>query len=167
MQNYFALIDRGYDTYVSTGDDSLLQKALSLAEGGYGRQNPMLDHLFLRISQPDAFNTLYLTPAIIWTYDLNDQSFALTQEMTYKPTADLELRSQLSVLYWKISNSPSRQSSTCFGVRYLVGYWFAPSGGLRRGTAAAPYILQQVCPGVGCREWPPSHSGSGSGLACC
>ena len=41
MTDYFSFIDRGYDTYLTSGDDSLLKKASNITEGSYNRKNPM------------------------------------------------------------------------------------------------------------------------------
>jgi len=64
ITDYFSFIDQGYDTYLVSGDDSLLTRASNLAEGSYNRRNPMRDYLYLRASQKEPFDILYFTPSL-------------------------------------------------------------------------------------------------------
>ena len=75
MKDYFSFIDKGYDLFLSRGNDSLLKKASSVTEGNYGRPNPMQDYLYLRVSQKEPFNILYFTPAITTIMNLDDEAF--------------------------------------------------------------------------------------------
>ena len=92
MEDYFTLIDRGYDAFVTTGMDTLLQGAQRLTEGRYGRINPMKNYLYLRISQKDPFDILYFTPAITWIANIDDRSFSISPELLYAGVTNLELR---------------------------------------------------------------------------
>ena len=98
MRGYFSFVDRGYDAYLSTGDDALLRRARSLAEGRYGRMNPMRNYLFLRISQKDPFDILYFTPSLTCMYNVDDQSFSVSPEMLYRGIKNVELRLKGTVL---------------------------------------------------------------------
>jgi len=40
MTDYFSFIDKGYDTYLTSDDDSLLREASNAAGGSYNRRNP-------------------------------------------------------------------------------------------------------------------------------
>ena len=62
MRDYFSFINKGYDTYVSTGSDASLKKAANITAGNYGRSNAMRDYLYLRASQKEPFDILYFTP---------------------------------------------------------------------------------------------------------
>jgi hypothetical protein len=92
MKDYFSFIDKGYDLFLSNGNDSLLKKASSVTEGNYGRPNTMKDYLYLRISQKEPFNILYFTPAITGMMNLNDQSVSISPELLYTGITNLELR---------------------------------------------------------------------------
>jgi hypothetical protein len=92
MENFFTLANLGYQVFQTSGDPGLLQKAKSLAEGGYGRLNPMRDYLYLRVSQKEPFDLLYLTPAATAIVNLNDRSFTLSPEILYTAVTNLELR---------------------------------------------------------------------------
>jgi len=98
MKDYFSLIDRGYDSFLGTGNDSLLKKAQGVTEGNYGRLNPMKDYLYLRVSQKEPFNILYFTPSITGIMNLNDKSFSIAPEFLYTGITNLEIRLKGSVV---------------------------------------------------------------------
>jgi hypothetical protein len=92
MKNYFSFINRGYDLYRSTGNDSQLRQAASLSEAGYGRLNPMQNYLYGRISQKEPFDILYFTPALTGIYNPDDRSFTLSPELLYTGWTNWEFR---------------------------------------------------------------------------
>jgi hypothetical protein len=98
MENFFTLVNRGYQVFQDTGDAGLLQKAKNLAESGYGRMNPMRDYLYVRVSQKEPFGILYLTPAATAIVNLDDHSFTLSPELLYTAVTNLELRLKATVL---------------------------------------------------------------------
>ena len=97
-KDYFSFIDRGYNLYHSSGDDSLLKMASHITKESYGRMNPMRDYLFLRISQKEPFNILYLTPAITGIFNIQDKSFFISSELLYNAITNLELRLKTTFL---------------------------------------------------------------------
>jgi hypothetical protein len=98
MRDYFEFINKGYDSYVSTGSDTLLKKALNITEGNYGRMNPMRDYIYLRASRKEPFDILYFTPSITAIANANDKSFSLSPELVYTGITNLELRLKASFL---------------------------------------------------------------------
>jgi hypothetical protein len=92
MRDYFSCIDKGYDAYLSTGEDALLMRASGLSQGRYGGMNPMKSYLYLRISQKEPFDILYFTPSLTWIYNVDDQSFSISPEVVYTGITNLELR---------------------------------------------------------------------------
>jgi len=98
IKDYFLFIDKGYDTYLSTGNDTLLRKASSLTKGRYGTINPMRNYLYLRVNQKEPFDILYFTPALTWIFNVDDQSFSLSPEFLYTGFTNLELRLKGAIL---------------------------------------------------------------------
>jgi hypothetical protein len=92
MDDFYSFVNRGYDLFLKTGNSSQISKAANLAQGGYGRNTPEREYLYLRISQLEPFDILYFTPAITWIVNLKDQSFSLTPELLYTGITNLELR---------------------------------------------------------------------------
>jgi hypothetical protein len=91
MSDYFAFVNKGYNQYLATGNDALLTRASNLSKN-YGRNTPMTDYLYLRVSQKEPFDILYFTPAVTWIVNVKDQSFSLTPEVLYTGITNLELR---------------------------------------------------------------------------
>jgi hypothetical protein len=92
LRSYFSFIDNGYSMYVSNGNASMLNKAINLSQSSYGRMNPALNYLYLRIIQKDPFDIPYWTPAITMIANTDDKSFSLMPELVYTGITNFELR---------------------------------------------------------------------------
>jgi len=92
MENYFSYIQRSYELYRTTGNARMLTGAQNLAAGGYGRNNPMEDYLYLRLSQKEPMDILYFSPSLTTMVNLNDRSYSITPELLYTGITNLELR---------------------------------------------------------------------------
>ena len=99
MRDYFSFVDMGYDQYTATGNTGPLFKAINLnQQGAYGRMNPAVNYLYVRVSQKDPFDILYYTPAITLIANVDDKSFSLTPEVTYTGITNLELRLRTAII---------------------------------------------------------------------
>jgi hypothetical protein len=98
MKDYFTFIDRGYDYFLRTGNDSLLKKAERITEESYGRINPMKDYVYFRVSQKEPLNILYFTPSITAIMNLNDNSLSVSPELLYTGFTNVELRLKATAL---------------------------------------------------------------------
>ena len=123
MKDYFSFIDNAYETFAATGNDSLLQKALNLTEGNYGRMNPMRDYLYVRISQKEPFDILYFTPSVTGILNLNDKSFSLSPELLYTGITNLELRLKTALLSGQ-GNSEYGEKQNDYRAELRVRYYF-------------------------------------------
>lgn len=123
MKDYFSLIDRGYESYLSTGNDSLLKKAQGVTEENYGRINPMKDYLYLRISQKEPFNILYFTPSVTAIMNLDDKSFSLLPELLYTGITNLELRLKAGVLAGE-KRTEFGEKQNDYRIEFRVRYYF-------------------------------------------
>ncbi len=90
--DFYQLVNRAYESYSATGSATLMSKAVNLSQGNYGRPNPMKDYLYLRVSQKEPFDILYLTPALTAILNIRDLSFSLSPEISYTAVTNLELR---------------------------------------------------------------------------
>jgi hypothetical protein len=97
VQDFFAFVDLSYATFVRTGNASGLQRATTLAEGAYGRPNPMQHYVYVRASQKEPWNIVYFTLALTTIVNVVDYSFVLIPELLYSPRTNLELRLRGSV----------------------------------------------------------------------
>lgn len=71
----------------------LYPRAQSLT-ANYGRQTPLRDYLYLRVSQKEPFDILYLTPAVTTIVSLADGSYSVSPEIGYTGFKDIELRAR-------------------------------------------------------------------------
>jgi hypothetical protein len=98
FEDFTAFIDNSYTAFRNTGSDSGLVRGSQLADGAYGRQNPMRHYLYLRASQKEPFDILYFTPALTSIINVQDGSFVVIPELAYSPVTNLELRFRTPVL---------------------------------------------------------------------
>jgi hypothetical protein len=99
MNKFYTYVDRAYEAYIVSGDDSRLKEADGLK--AYSGFTPMTDYIFLRIIQKDAFGALYLNPAATVIVNLLDGSASWAPEVTYKGFKNLELRLKAMLLTGK------------------------------------------------------------------
>ena len=123
MKDYFSLIDRGYDLFLMNGNKALLKKAASVTEGNYGRNNPMKDYLYLRLSQKEPFDILYFTPAITGIMNLDDRSVSISPELLYTGIKNLELRLKGSALMGQ-QGSEFGEKPNDYRLELRVRYYF-------------------------------------------
>jgi hypothetical protein len=92
VEDFVSFVDTSYDTFQRTGNARGLERAQTLAEGVYGRPNPMRQYLYVRASQKEPFDILNCTPALTSIVNLTDGSFNVIPEMVNSPVTNLEVR---------------------------------------------------------------------------
>jgi hypothetical protein len=97
-RQFYQLVDTAVAQFQQTGNSGLIQRALSLSQGSYGRPNPGRNYLYVRAQAKDALGIVYFSPAITAIVNLQDHSYQLTPELQYTGIRDLELRARLFLL---------------------------------------------------------------------
>jgi hypothetical protein len=97
-RDYFTFVHNAYNSYLSTGNDALLQNAATVTEKSYGSPNAGREYLYLRVSEKDPFDILYWTPALTAIINAEDRSYSLSPEISYTGITNLELRLKAMVL---------------------------------------------------------------------
>ncbi len=123
MTDYYSFIDNAYNTFLTSGNTTLLDKALQLTQGNYAKMNPSTDYLYFRISQKDPFDILYFTPAITLMTNLNDRSYSVAPELVYTAVTNLELRFKTQFLEGS-HNSEFGEKQNEFRVEFRARYYF-------------------------------------------
>jgi len=123
MEDYFSFINTAYETYISSGNDSQLKRALSLTDGNYGKVNSMRDYFYARVSQKEPFDILYFTPSIAGIVNINDKSFSISPEIMYTGITNLELRLKTSFLSGQ-RNSEYGEKQNDYRAELRVRYYF-------------------------------------------
>jgi len=92
--SFLAFADRA----LQAGATSALYPRAQTLASNYGRQTPLRDYLYLRVSQKEPFDVLYFTPALTAIVSLADGSYSVSPELAYTGISNLELRARAIVL---------------------------------------------------------------------
>ena len=111
------------DSAFASGNNALVQKALSLSQGSYGRPNPGKDYLYVRAQQKDALGIVYFAPAITAMMNLQDRSYQLTPEIQYTGFNNFELRLRLFLLHGG-SGADFGEKQVSHKVEFYARYYF-------------------------------------------
>ncbi len=101
MKDFFGFVEDSHRTFLATGDDRGLRQGRQLLDGAYGRPNPGRHYLYVRASQKQPFDILYLTPALTSIVNLTDGSVSLIPEIAYSPATNVDLRFRTAFLLGK------------------------------------------------------------------
>jgi hypothetical protein len=123
MKNYYSYIARGYNTYQTMGNATILNNALQMSEGSYGRANAMANYLYVRFSQKEPFDIVYFTPALTWMMNTDDQSWSLTPELLYTGITNWEFRIRTGIIVGA-RNSDFGEKQNDYRIELRVGYYF-------------------------------------------
>lgn len=123
LQNYYGLINRGYDSYKSTGNTNTLVQAQQLAESGYVRANAATNYLYARFSQKEPFDIIYFTPSLTWMMNMDDRSWSLTPELFYAGFTNWEIRLRSGLILGG-RNSEFGEKQNDYRIELRIGYYF-------------------------------------------
>ena len=98
-RQFYQLVDTAFTQFDQTGSTALVQKALSLSQGSYGRPNPGQEYLYFRAQQKDALGIVYFQPAITAMMNWQDGSYQVTPELLYTGVKNFDLRLRLLLLH--------------------------------------------------------------------
>ncbi|HLF13241.1 MAG TPA: hypothetical protein VJA26_18735 [Gammaproteobacteria bacterium] len=99
LSTFYDLVHRAYDQFQTTGNAALLQKLRNAMQPAYAAPNPGRRYLYLRLSQKEPFDILYVTPALTVVTNLDDRSYSVAPELLYTGVTNLELRLRLFLLH--------------------------------------------------------------------
>ncbi len=117
FQQFYQFVNAAFNQLQLTGSDALVQRAVSLNRGSYGRPNPGKDYLYFRAQQKDALGIVYFQPAITAMMNWQDRSYQVTPELSYTGINNLELRARLFLLQGDTSTDfGEKQNSRKFEV---------------------------------------------------
>lgn len=83
---YTQFIDNG----AKNSDLVLKQQTLGISQTYFKGTTQMQDYLYLKVSHPEPFDWLYFTPSLYTIYNLADNSFLLSFQMSYKPVTNID-----------------------------------------------------------------------------
>ena len=125
IKDFVSFVDRSYQTFQTTGDDSGLVRASALLDGPYGQPNVGRHYLYFRASQKEPFDILYFTPAVTSIMNLTDASLTVIPELAYSPMTNLDMRFRTPVLLGKKGTEYGEKQNDYrieFRLRYHFGF---------------------------------------------
>jgi hypothetical protein len=91
MDAFFDYQDTAIEAWQTTDETTAIQRAEQVTRPYYRQRNFGRDYGYLKISQKEPFDILYLTPWMAITVNLHDASFNLQPGLTWTPITNLEL----------------------------------------------------------------------------
>jgi hypothetical protein len=98
-RQFYEFVNTAVTQFEQTGSTALLQRALSLSQGSYGRPNAGRDYLYFRAQQKDALGIVYFQAALTAMMNRQDRSYQVTPELLYTGVKNLDLRLRLFLLH--------------------------------------------------------------------
>lgn len=71
-------------------DPIIAQQTLGISQTYFKGTTLMQDYMYIKISHPEPFDWLYFTPSLYTIYNLADNGFLLSFQMSYKPVTNTE-----------------------------------------------------------------------------
>ncbi|MCW8901177.1 MAG: hypothetical protein OQK75_01345 [Gammaproteobacteria bacterium] len=119
MTDFFTATDSAYEA----ANTILLNQLSLISQQTYLKRNPGKQYLYLRLSNKEPFDWLYLTPAITVITNLDDQSYSITPELIYTAIKNLELRLKASWLSQK-KNTEFGEKRSEQKLEFRLRYYF-------------------------------------------
>jgi hypothetical protein len=98
-RQFYEFVNTAFVQFEQTGNTALLQRALSLSQGSYGRPNAGRDYVYFRAQQKDALGIVYFQTAVTAMMNWRDRSYQATPELLYTGIKNLDLRFRLFLLH--------------------------------------------------------------------
>lgn len=95
LGDYYTFLDKAL---AEGAAPTLEEKALRVAQSGYGRPNPGRDYLYAKASVSEPFGWVYGAASLAAMRNLNDGSWQLVPEISYTGFNNVELRARIFVL---------------------------------------------------------------------
>ena len=88
MDDFFSAVDTAY----ATSNTNLLNNLSKITQQTYLKRSPGKNYLYLRASNKEPLNWLYVTTAVTLITNIDDNSYSITPEISYTGIKDLEVR---------------------------------------------------------------------------
>ena len=122
VEQFFQLVADADSQYQASGDETLFQQAQLVSQSGYGKPQPGRNYLYLKITQKEPFDILYLTPGVTTIVNLGDDSYTVSPEAVYSGFENWELRLRGSVVnggYFTENGEKQNSSKLEIRLRYF------------------------------------------------
>lgn len=120
LDNYYQFLDLAL---ASSAGPALANKALTMAQSGYGMPNPGRDYFYLKASVSEPFNWVYGALAMTAMTNLNDGSYQITPEITYTGFSNVELRAR-AIFFGGKSQSEFTEKASSSRLEMYARFYF-------------------------------------------
>jgi hypothetical protein len=96
QQQFYRCVHQAWET----GDQDIIDRlpvGKDIDKGPFSRPNPMQRYMNFRVWWEEPRNLLYVTPGVQVLYNLDDQSFSVSSDISYTGYEDLEFRLRATV----------------------------------------------------------------------
>jgi hypothetical protein len=122
MDRFFDLVSDATTLFQQTGDAGLIPQATALSKT-YSRPYTGENYLYVKVSQKEPFDILYLTPGFTAICNLDDRSYTVSPEIVYTGFTNWELRLRLSLINGaSFTENGEKQNSSKF--EWRIRYFF-------------------------------------------
>lgn len=97
IKDFFDYQAAAIDQWKTSFDSAAIQRAELVTRPYYRQRNFGRDYGYLKISQKEPLDILYLTPWVAVTVNLHDTSFNLQPGLTWTPVTNLELNLRIGI----------------------------------------------------------------------
>jgi len=115
FQNYQAYLLNNFNT----GEAEIINATRSLMTNSFRSKNLMQDYIYFKASLPEPFDWLYSSVSVFTIFNVNDNSFMLSLQISYKPFTNSEILLWPSVFF---GNNDSEYGSK--QVQSKLEMWF-------------------------------------------
>jgi hypothetical protein len=97
LDDFYTYQQSAFDRWQATGNPSVMQRADQITRPYYRQRNYGEDYVYLKLSQKEPFDILYVNPWVASVVNLQDFSFNLQPGMTWTPVTNLELSLRVGI----------------------------------------------------------------------
>ncbi len=97
MDDFYSFANSALEACELNNNTKLISKALRVSRQGYVSYAPGRNYFYLKVSNKEPFDILYLTPSLTGIINLEDESFTLTPELLYTGFDNFEIRLRASL----------------------------------------------------------------------
>jgi hypothetical protein len=97
LEDLFAFQAAAVDRWQATGDAAAVARAQQVTRSYFSERNPGRDYGYLKVSQKEPLDLLYVTPWIAMMASLQDGSFNVQPGATWTPLTNLELNFRVAI----------------------------------------------------------------------
>ncbi|MEW5721677.1 MAG: hypothetical protein AB1896_01115 [Thermodesulfobacteriota bacterium] len=123
VEDFFSYQEKAYRQWQAIGNSAVMQRANLLTRPYYRQRNFGQDYFYLKITQKEPLDILYLNPWLAVLANLQDFSYNLQLGVSYAPVTNLELNLRVGIPLGP-SGTEFGEKQDSFQPEFWVRYYF-------------------------------------------